>query len=117
MLRRGRGVLSEVLAIVALGVLAAIPGLAVAAVAKIFVDDVFIGGLESHAWPLVGVLLLLTVLQGAIQIFQQSVLVRLGSRLTVVESARFNPPRAAAARELLRRAFGSRPLAARATQP
>jgi ATP-binding cassette subfamily C protein len=89
LLRRGRGVLGEVLAVVALGVLAAIPGLAVAAVAKIFVDDVFINGLAGHAWPLVGVLVLLTVLQGAIQIFQQFVLVGLGSRLTVVQSARF----------------------------
>jgi ATP-binding cassette subfamily C protein len=89
LLRRGRPVLSEVLAVVTLGLLAAIPGLAVAAVAKLFVDDVLVRGLASRAWPLVGVLALLVLLQLGIQLFQQFVLIRLGSRLTVVESARF----------------------------
>jgi NHLM bacteriocin system ABC transporter peptidase/ATP-binding protein len=89
LLRRARPVLSEVLAVVALGLLASIPGLAIAAVAKLFVDDVLVRGLTGRAWPLVGVLTLLVLLQGGIQLFQQHVLIRLGSRLTVVESARF----------------------------
>jgi NHLM bacteriocin system ABC transporter peptidase/ATP-binding protein len=88
-LRRGRPVLSEVLAVVTIGLLATIPGLAVAAVAKIFVDDVLIGGLADRAWPLVGLLALLVAIQGGLQVFQQRVLIRLGSRLTVAESARF----------------------------
>ena len=89
LLRRGRPVLSEVLAVVVVGVLAAIPGLAVAAVAKLFVDDVLVRGLTGRAWPLVGALALLVLVQLEIHLFQQHILIRLGSRLTVVESARF----------------------------
>src|SRR5262245_47567641 len=89
LLRRGRAVLSEVLAVVVLGFLASIPGLAIAGVAKVFVDDVLVRGLTDRAWPLVGVLAQLVVMQGGIQLFQQRVLIRLGTRLTVVESARF----------------------------
>jgi hypothetical protein len=44
-------VLSEILAVVALGLLATIPGLAVGAVAKLFVDDVLVRGLTGRAWP------------------------------------------------------------------
>jgi NHLM bacteriocin system ABC transporter peptidase/ATP-binding protein len=89
LLRRGRAVLGEVLAVVALGLLATLPGLAIAAVAKLFVDDVLLRGLTGRAWPLVAALALLAALQAGIQLFQQEVLIRLGSRLTVVESARF----------------------------
>src|SRR5262249_722636 len=46
-------------------------------------------GLTDRAWPLVGVLALLTLLQTGLLAFQQYVLTRLGSRLTVSESARF----------------------------
>jgi NHLM bacteriocin system ABC transporter peptidase/ATP-binding protein len=88
-LRRGRPVLSEVLAVVAIGLLAAVPGLAVAGVAKLFVDDVLVRGLTGRAWPLVGVLALLTLLQAGLQYFQQRVLIGVGTRLTVAESARF----------------------------
>jgi ATP-binding cassette, subfamily C, bacterial len=89
LLRRIRPVLSEVLAVVAIGLLATVPGLGVAAVAKLFVDDVLIRGLTDRAWPLVGVLALLTLLQAGLQLFQQRVLIRVGTRLTVAESARF----------------------------
>ncbi len=89
LLRRGRAVLSEVLAVVVVGLLAAIPGLAVAAVAKLFVDDVLVRGLTGRAWPLVGALALLVLVQLEIHLFQQHILIRLGSRLTVVESALF----------------------------
>src|SRR6478609_4762780 len=87
--RRTRPVLSEVLAVVAIGLLATIPGLAVAAIAKLFVDDVLVGGQAGRAWPLVGVLALLAVLQAGLLVFQQRVLIGLGTRLTVAESARF----------------------------
>ena len=89
LVRRGKPVSTELLAVVVLGLLAAIPGVAVAAVAKLFVDDVLGRGLTGRAWPLVGVLVLLVLLQLGIQLFQQHVLIRLGSRLTVAESARF----------------------------
>jgi NHLM bacteriocin system ABC transporter peptidase/ATP-binding protein len=87
--RRARPVLSEVLAVVTIGLLATIPALAVAAVAKLFVDDVLVGGKTDRAWPLVGVLVLLALLQIGLQVFQQRVLVGVGTRLTVAESARF----------------------------
>ena len=87
--RRGRPVLSEVLAVVTLGLLATIPGLAVAAVAKLFVDDVLVGGQTGRAWPLVGVLTALAIVQAGLLVFQQRVLIGLGTRLTVAESARF----------------------------
>jgi NHLM bacteriocin system ABC transporter peptidase/ATP-binding protein len=89
LLRRGRPVLSEVLAVVVIGLLATIPGLAVAAVSKLFVDDVLVRGSNGRAWPLVGVLALLALMQAGLQLFQQKVLIRLGTRLTVAESARF----------------------------
>jgi NHLM bacteriocin system ABC transporter peptidase/ATP-binding protein len=89
LVRRGKSLTAELLAVVALGLLAAIPGVAAAAVAKIFVDDVLGRGLTGRAWPLVGVLVLLVLLQLGIQLFQQHVLIQLGSRLTVAESARF----------------------------
>src|SRR5436190_478281 len=89
LVRRGKPVLSEVLAVVTIGLLATIPGLAVAAIAKLFVDDVLVGGQADRAWPLVGVLAGLAVLQGAMLVFQQRVLIGLGTRMTVAESARF----------------------------
>jgi ABC-type bacteriocin/lantibiotic exporter with double-glycine peptidase domain len=87
--RRLRPVLSEVLAVVAMGVLATIPSLAVAAVAKFFVDDVLVQGLTERAWPLVAALAGLVLLQVLITSMQMRILIRLGNRLTVVESARF----------------------------
>jgi NHLM bacteriocin system ABC transporter peptidase/ATP-binding protein len=87
--RRIRPVLSEVLAVVVLGLLATIPGLAVAAVAKFFVDDVLVQRLTGRAWPLVGAMAGLVLLQGFLTVLQQRVLIRLGTRLTVAESARF----------------------------
>lgn len=89
LLRRARPVLGEVLAVVVIGLLATIPGIAVAAVGKLFVDDVLLRGQSGRAWSLVGVLALLALAQAAIQLFQQRVLIRLGSHLTVAESARF----------------------------
>jgi ABC-type bacteriocin/lantibiotic exporter with double-glycine peptidase domain len=89
LLRRARPVLSEVLAVVAIGLLATVPGLGAAAVGKMFVDDVLVGGRHDQAWPLVGVLAGLLVAQGFFQWLVQRVLMRVGTRLTVAESARF----------------------------
>ena len=87
--RRLRPVLSEVLAVVVMGVLATIPSLAVAAVAKFFVDDVLVQGLTDRAWPLVAALAALVLVQVLLTSMQMRILIRLGNRLTVVESARF----------------------------
>ena len=53
---------------VVIGLLATIPALAVAAVAKFFVDDVLVRGRTDRAWPLVGVLAALTLLQIGLQV-------------------------------------------------
>jgi ATP-binding cassette subfamily C protein len=87
--RRVRPVLSEVLAVVVIGLLATLPALAVAAVAKFFVDDVLIQGLTDRTWPLVGALAALVLAQAGLTWFQQRILLRLSTRLTVAESARF----------------------------
>ena len=87
--RRLRPVLSEVLAVVVMGMLATIPSLAVAAVAKFFVDDVLVQGLTDRAWPLVAALAALVLVQVLLTSMQMRILIRLGNRLTVVESARF----------------------------
>jgi len=87
--RRGRPVISEVIAVVIVGLLATIPGLAVATIAKLFVDDVLVHGLTGRARGLVGALAVVTVVQFILQKFQQHVLSQIGVRLTVAESARF----------------------------
>jgi len=87
--RRGRTVVSEVMAVIVVGLLATVPGLAVAAISKLFVDDVLVGRQSGRAWPLVLALLAIVAVQAGLQLFQQRVLIRVGTRLTVAESARF----------------------------
>jgi NHLM bacteriocin system ABC transporter peptidase/ATP-binding protein len=89
LVRRGRPVIGEVLAVVVVGLLATIPGLALAAISKFFVDDVLVRGLYDRAWGLVTALALVAVLQFVLQRFQQWILTTVGTRLVVAESARF----------------------------
>jgi NHLM bacteriocin system ABC transporter peptidase/ATP-binding protein len=89
LLDRARPVLPEVLGVVALGLLATVPGLGAAGVTKMFVDDVLLRSLTGHAWPLVGALAGFATLQLGLQLFGQRVLMRLSTRLTVAESAKF----------------------------
>ncbi len=87
--RRTRSVGSEILAVIAVGLLLAIPGLAVAGISKLFVDDVLIGGEADRSWPLVAALAVVIAIQIVLTVFQQRVLTRLAVRMTVTESARF----------------------------
>src|SRR5262245_2025206 len=89
LVRRGRPVLSEVLAVVIVGLLATIPGLALATISKFFVDDVLVRNITSRATGLVAALAVVAVLQFVLQRFQQRVLTQVGTRLVVAESARF----------------------------
>ena len=89
LLRRGRPVLPQVVAVVLVGLLATVPGLVMAAVGKLFVDDVLIGRDIGRGWPLVGVLAAAILMQLMMQAFQQRVLIEVGTRLTIAESARF----------------------------
>jgi NHLM bacteriocin system ABC transporter peptidase/ATP-binding protein len=87
--RRGRAVLSEVLAIVVVGLLLTLPGLAVAGISRLFVDQVLVAGEHARAWPLVLALAMTAVAQGALSFLQQRILLRVGTRLIVAETARF----------------------------
>ena len=89
MLRRARSVLSEVLAVVVVGLLLTVPGLAVAAISRLFVDEVLIAGEHALAWPLVFALSITAVAQTVLSLLQQRLLLRVGSRLIVAETARF----------------------------
>ena len=89
LIRRGRPVLPQVLAVVAVGLLATVPGLVLAAVGRLFVDDVLIRGDTGSGWPLVGAAAVALGVQLLMQMFQQRVLVDVGTRLTISESARF----------------------------
>jgi ABC-type bacteriocin/lantibiotic exporter with double-glycine peptidase domain len=63
--------------------------LAIAAISKLFVDDVLVRDMSGRAWPLVGALGVVAALQWALHWFQLNVLDDVGNRLTVSESARF----------------------------
>ncbi len=89
LLGRARSVLPEVLAVVLVGLLLTVPGLAVALVSKLFVDDVFVAGDHGRAWPLVAALAAVALGQLGLAAFQQRILLRVGSRLVVAETARF----------------------------
>lgn len=88
-LRRGRSTLGEVLAVVAVGLLATVPGLGLAALSKVFIDSVLVARNRSAAWSIIGALALIIVLQALLQWFQQRVLIRVAVGLTVLESSKF----------------------------
>jgi len=81
--------LNEVIAVVLLGLMVTVPGLAVAAISKIFLDDVLISGNRGAASSLIIGLLAVLVLQGLITWFQQRVLIRASIGMTVVDSSAF----------------------------
>ena len=88
-LRRGKSVVTELAAIITVGLLATVPGIALAAASKIFIDSVFVGHDRSAAWSIIVALLLIVGLQGLLQWYQQRILVRVAIGLTVLESSRF----------------------------
>ena len=89
LLRRARPAMAHVAAIVVLGLLATVPGLAMAAIVKLYVDLFLIGGDRSTAWTLVTALGGVLALQAGIAWFQTRVLIRVAIALTGAESAKF----------------------------
>ncbi len=88
-LRRARSVLADVAAVVIIGLLLTVPGLALAAASKLFVDEVFVGGDHDRAGPLVAALVVIAAAHIGLSWVQQKVLSRVATRLVVAESARF----------------------------
>lgn len=82
-------VASQVLAVVTLGLLLTVPGLASALLSKMFIDDVLVRQDSGAAWPIVLGLVAVLGIQGIAMWFQQRVLMRLQIGLTVLDSARF----------------------------
>lgn len=84
-----RRVISEVLAVVVIGLLATVPGLAMALLSKLFIEEALVRQDGSAAWRIVGALSLIIALQALLVWAQQRILLRLTIGLTVGESARF----------------------------
>jgi NHLM bacteriocin system ABC transporter peptidase/ATP-binding protein len=89
LIRLLRRVASEVLAVVVIGLLATVPGLAMALLSKLFIEEVLVRQSGSAAWSIVGALILVIALQALLVWAQQRILVRVAMGLTVGESARF----------------------------
>ncbi len=66
-----------------------VPGLAVATLSKIFVDDVLIPRNESLVWPLAIGLAMTAVLQGVLTWLQQSCIARMEAKLSLIATSRF----------------------------
>jgi ABC-type bacteriocin/lantibiotic exporter with double-glycine peptidase domain len=81
--------LNEVIAVVLLGLMVTVPGLAIAAISKMFLDDVLISGNRSAASSLIIGLLAIVALQVLITWFQQRVLIRASIGMTIVDSSAF----------------------------
>ena len=88
-LKRVTRVLNEVIAVVVLGLLATVPGLAVAVISKVFLEEVLIGGRSSQAFGLIVGLLFIVVLQALIMWFQQQILIRANIGMTIFDSSSF----------------------------
>jgi NHLM bacteriocin system ABC transporter peptidase/ATP-binding protein len=88
-LQRATKAMNELIAVVLLGLMATVPGLAVAAISKMFLDDVLIAGKRSAAFSLIVGLLAVIVLQTLITWYQQRVLIKAAIGLTVVDSSTF----------------------------
>lgn len=71
------------------GVALVIPGLILPAFARIFVDQVLVQGLQGWVGPLLIGMTLTAVLRGALVWLRSYVLMRLATRLAIMESSRF----------------------------
>lgn len=88
-LQRAFKALNELIAVVLLALMVTVPGLAIAAISKMFLDDVLISGNSSAASSLIIGLLAVLALQTLITWFQQRVLIRASIGMTIVDSATF----------------------------
>jgi len=88
-LRRATKAAKELSAVILLGLLATVPGLAVAAISKLFLDEVLIAGNDDIAFGLIMGLLAVVGLQWVITWYQQRILIRTAIGMTVVDSSSF----------------------------
>ena len=86
---RLRGSESAVLYAVLAGLALVLPGIAIPAFSRIFVDQVLVQGLRSWVGPLLLGMALTALLRGGLHWLRSYILLRLSTRLTVVESSRF----------------------------
>ncbi len=71
------------------GLALVVPGLAAAALVQTLVDEVLVGGRSSWALPLLGGLVLVAVLQGALTWLQHRTLLRMEAKLAIAANSRF----------------------------
>jgi ABC-type bacteriocin/lantibiotic exporter with double-glycine peptidase domain len=88
-LKRVTRALNEVIAVVILGLLATVPGLAVAVISKVFLEEVLIGGRTNQAFGLIVGLTFIVILQALIMWFQQQILIRANIGMTTLDSSSF----------------------------
>jgi ATP-binding cassette, subfamily C, bacterial len=86
---RARGVEPAILFAMLAGVALVIPGLVLPAFSRIFVDQVLVQGARSWLQPLLLGMALTALLRTALSLLRGYVLLRLGVRLSVMESSRF----------------------------
>lgn len=87
--RRATGVAPALTLAVLAGLFLVIPGLVVPVCAKIFIDEILIGGMMDWVVPLLIGLGLIAAIQAALTWLQTHYLIRLGTRLALRESSRF----------------------------
>lgn len=88
-LSRLEGLRSEVRFILLSAAALVLPGIALSAFARVFVDDVLVDGQTSWLRPLLIGMLLTAMLRGALTYVQQHMLVRLETRIGIVGASRF----------------------------
>ena len=86
---RVRGSEGPVLYAMLAGLALVIPGLIVPAFTRIFVDQVLVQGLSGWVGPLLVGMAITALVRGALVWLRSYVLLRLGTRLSIVESSRF----------------------------
>lgn len=86
---RIRGTRGPVAFAILAGLALVLPGLLVPAFARLFVDQVLVQSLHGWVGPLLLGMTLTAVLRGALVWLRSYVLLRLGTRLSIVESSRF----------------------------
>ena len=84
---RVKGLESSYGLLLLLNLLLTVPGLAMAGLAKIFLDDYVLGGQHNWLWPLLLAMLIGGILSFVLAFIQQDILLRIQTRLAVTESA------------------------------
>ncbi len=86
---RLRGCRQALAFVVLVGLVLTVPGLAVPAFSKVFVDDYLIGGMHSWLWPILLGMGLTAVLRAVLSAIQQRYLLRLQTKLALSTSGTF----------------------------